>query len=57
MKKLSLKLERLTELSSEELEQAVAAGAPDSSFTGRVDCILSLRPPCVSSFCTLLCNE
>lgn len=56
MKKLSLKLERLTELGSEELAQAVAAG-PDSSYTGRPGCVLSFEPPCVSSFCTLLCNE
>ncbi|HEX8002759.1 MAG TPA: hypothetical protein VF519_08695 [Mycobacteriales bacterium] len=55
-KRLSLKTEHLTELTAAEL--ALAAGAGNDSFTGRVDCILSLEDPCVSAIClrTVLCN-
>ena len=54
-RRLSLKAEHLTELTTEELRLAAAGGA-DSSFTGRPDCILSLEPPCVTFLCTALCN-
>jgi hypothetical protein len=57
VKRLSLKSEHLVELSNDELRQAGGAGA--DSFTGRVDCILSLQggSGCVSKIClhTVLC--
>ncbi|HWL36842.1 MAG TPA: hypothetical protein VNQ77_11665 [Frankiaceae bacterium] len=44
MRKLSLKTERLTELTTAELQMAVGG-----TFTGKVDCILSLPgDKCVS---------
>ena len=54
-RRLSLKAEHLTPLTTDEL-QDVAGAAPDSSFTGRPDCILSLREPCVTFLCTNLCH-
>jgi len=62
LKRLSLKREHLAELTAGELRQARGAGA--DSFTGKVDCILSLEQPCVSAICvsvpiwvvTLLCG-
>lgn len=55
-KRLSLKTEHLTELTAAELAQAGGAAGNDS-FTGRVDCVLSLKDPCVSGIClqTILC--
>lgn len=50
MKRLTLKREQLAELGNDELRQAVGAAAGDS-FTGRVNCVLSLEDPCVSSIC------
>lgn len=43
MRKLTLKTERLTELSTEELRMAVGG-----TFTGQVGCILSIKDPCLS---------
>ena len=54
-RRLSLTSEHLTELTTDELA-GVAGAQPGSSFTGRVDCILSLREPCVTFLCSALCN-
>lgn len=43
MRKLTLKTEHLTELTTEELHLAVGG-----TFTGAVGCILSIKDPCVS---------
>lgn len=48
--RLSLRTEHLVELTPDELR--TAAGAAADSFTGRIDCALSLREPCVSAICT-----
>lgn len=48
-KRLSLRTEQLVELTPDELR--TAAGAAADSFTGRIDCALSLREPCVSAIC------
>lgn len=47
-KRLSLKSERLVELTPDELRQA-AAGAPD--YTGNPLCSMSFVDPCVSNYC------
>ena len=49
-KRLALKTEHLTELTSDELRLAAGAAGGDS-FTGRVNCILSIQEPCVSTIC------
>ncbi len=46
-KRLTLRIERLAELTTDEM-RSVAAGGADS-FTGRVECILSRDQPCVES--------
>jgi hypothetical protein len=54
-KRLTLKAEQLAELTADELRQA--GGAAPEQFTGRVDCILSAKDPCVTNiFCSLLCG-
>jgi hypothetical protein len=48
VRKLTLKTEHLTELTTEELRTAVGG-----TFTGAVACILSIKDPCVSELpCT-----
>lgn len=55
-KRLTLKSEHLTDLTSEEL--LVVAAAAQEQFTGNPVCILSIRPPCVTNqFCTVFCIE
>lgn len=46
-KRLTLRTERLAELTTDEM-RSVAAGGADS-FTGRVECALSYEQPCVES--------
>ena len=53
-KRLNLKTERLASLTEQELRLA-AGGAVDETYTGRVDCILSIGGArCVTSFCSFL---
>ena len=52
-RKLALRKETLAELTSEEL-QHVAAGNAAAAYTGSPGCVISFRPPCVTSLCTLL---
>lgn len=49
-KSLTLKTERLTSLSEEELRLAAAAGA-DDTWTGQVHCVVSIGR-CVTSLCS-----
>lgn len=51
-KSLTLKTERLASLSEEELRLA-AGGAADETYTGRIDCVLSIGGArCVTSLCS-----
>jgi hypothetical protein len=52
VKRLSLKIERLSELSQEELRAAVAGAV--ETYTGTPGCVVSFQPPCVTSLCTVL---
>ncbi len=53
MKKLTLRTERLVDLTTDEM-QAVAAGGVDTSYTSRPGCIVSYEP-CVPTVNTLRC--
>lgn len=54
-KRLSLKTERLASLTEEELRLAAGGAAVDETYTGRIDCILSIGGArCVTSFCSFL---
>lgn len=51
-KHLTLKTERLASLTEQELRLA-AAGGVDETYTGRVDCVLSIGGArCVTSLCS-----
>lgn len=57
-KRLTLKTERLASLTEEELRLAGGGAAADETYTGRIDCVLSIGGArCVTSFCTLLCFQ
>ncbi len=52
-KSLTLKTERLASLSEEELRLAAGAGGVDETYTGRIDCVLSIGGArCVTSLCS-----
>lgn len=53
---LTLRTERLTDLTDQELRVTGGAGGVDETYTGRVDCILSIRGCFTNMFCSLLCN-
>jgi hypothetical protein len=57
VKRLTLKRDRLSALTETELRIVVGADAFDETYTGQVDCVLSIGPrPCVTNqFCTLFC--
>jgi hypothetical protein len=57
VKRLTLKKDYLTDLTEHQLRIVGGGNAFDETYTGQVDCVLSIGPrPCVTNqFCTLFC--